>query len=169
MVFTPKTTQKLNQQKKLINNFLFVALYNDIDELKKFITKGCVNNRDNTGYTALHYSSRKGYFEACKLLIENGADLNAVTNGGVSSLHRACMMGHENIVNLLLSKNVCSLTKDEDGQTALHRAAANGHIRIVEILLKSNENLKFIRDFKERTPYDLVSDDFIEIKSLLAL
>lgn len=117
----------------------------------------------------MHYSSRKGYYEACKLLIENGANLNAVTNGGVSSLHRACMMGHENIVNLLLSKNACTLTRDEDGQTALHRAAINGHIRIVEILLKNNENLKFIRDFKEQTPYDLVTDDFFEIKTLLSL
>lgn len=79
------------------------------------------------------------------------------------------MMGHENIVNLLLSKNACTLTRDEDGQTALHRAAINGHIRIVEILLKNNENLKFIRDFKEQTPYDLVTDDFLEIKSLLSL
>lgn len=50
--------------------------------------------RDNFGYTALHYAARSGNEEICKMLIELGsADVNAVTKGGATALHRSAMMG----------------------------------------------------------------------------
>lgn len=82
-----------------VNNFLQIlfnlisALYNEIDRLKDLINRGHTNNRDETGYTALHYAARKNNREACQLLIKANANINAATNGGVTSLQRAAMMG----------------------------------------------------------------------------
>lgn len=69
-------------------------MYNDIDRLKKLIAQGDTNKRDNFGYTALHYAARKNNFDACTLLVQNGANVNEKTNSsGSTALHRAAMMG----------------------------------------------------------------------------
>lgn len=53
---------------------------------------GQQNATDKMGYTALHYAARNGHYQACELLLNAGADVNAVTaTGGVTSLMRAAM------------------------------------------------------------------------------
>lgn len=74
------------------------ALYNDIDRLKELISRGHTNNRDETGYTALHYAARKNNILACEILLKANANVNAETNGGVTPLQRAAMMGIEYIM-----------------------------------------------------------------------
>lgn len=74
-------------------HLFILALYNDLDRLQSLIERGDVNRRDNSCYTALHYAARKNHFEACRLLLNSGADVNAQTKGGVTPLHRACSMG----------------------------------------------------------------------------
>lgn len=74
-------------------HFIFIALYNELPRLKEFIKNDCTNVRDNSGYTALHYAARNGHLDACQLLIDGGANINAKTNGGVTPIHRAAMMG----------------------------------------------------------------------------
>lgn len=66
------------------------AQYNDISRVKDLINKNKdVDIEDKSGYTALHYASRNGHLEMCKLLISNGANVNALTRcGKVSALHR---------------------------------------------------------------------------------
>lgn len=44
---------------------------------------------DKSGYTALHYASRNGHLDMCKLLVGKGANVNALTKlGKVSALQR---------------------------------------------------------------------------------
>lgn len=86
-------------QKVFFNIFLFilVALYNDMDRLKKFIDARQTNKTDSSGYTALHYAARKGHLDVCNALIDAGADVNACTrSGNVTPLIRAAMMGKLN-------------------------------------------------------------------------
>lgn len=77
-----------------LNSIFQPALYNDIDRLKELINRGHTNNRDETGYTALHYAARNNNITACELLIKASANVNAATNGGVTPLQRAAMMGN---------------------------------------------------------------------------
>lgn len=68
------------------------ALYNDLDRLRNFIQAGQQNAVDKTGYTPLHYASRNGHLEACELLLDAGAHVNAATAaGGATSLMRAAL------------------------------------------------------------------------------
>ena len=54
------------------------------DSLAKF-----VNDKTNEGLTALHYAANKGSIPLFKLLMENGANVDAVTNLGKNVMHMA--------------------------------------------------------------------------------
>jgi len=144
------------------------AIYNEVDRIKYFISNGKTNERDNFGYTALHYAARNGNKEICELLIKDGrANLNAITKGGATPLHRASMMGHLKIVQLLIEFNAILNIQDEDGQTSLHRAAQRGHFGVCKLLLEHCSELKIIKDRKGYTAYDLLTTENDELKILL--
>lgn len=70
------------------------ALYNQLNDLNRFIGLGQHNATDKMGYTPLHYATRNGHLDACKMLLGAGANVNAVTTSGhVTSLMRASTMG----------------------------------------------------------------------------
>lgn len=69
-----------------------------------------------------HYSSRNGHLDVCRLLLKNGANVNAKTRSGNStSLHRASSTGKLSIVKLLVDFKADIGTTDSDGKTALHK------------------------------------------------
>lgn len=78
---------------------LFTAFYGDHQRVNDLINKArnvreLVNTPDNAGYTPLHYAARKGYIDICKLLMQNGAQIDAQTkNGQASPLHKAAVAG----------------------------------------------------------------------------
>lgn len=158
---TQQTLSELDFERGIWN----AAIHNEVDRIRNFISLGKTMERDNFGYTALHYAARNGNEEICKILINAGlADVNATTNGGATPLHRAAMMGHLNIVQMLVESNANPLLQDEDGQTVLHRAAANSHVSISTYLIDLQPSLKVIKDKRGQTPFDVIpinaNDDF---------
>lgn len=71
------------------------AQYGELDRVVKILKSGtAIDARDNFGYTALHYAARNGHVDVCKLLLQMGADINAITKSGcVTALHRAASAG----------------------------------------------------------------------------
>ena len=58
---------------------------------KLLIDYGCsVNQVDDSGYTALHFSVSHQFVDLVRLLISNRANVNAVSNYGQTALHLAC-------------------------------------------------------------------------------
>lgn len=54
-----------------------------------------MNTPDNSGYTPLHYAARKGHVDICKILLQNGALIDAKTNSGQATpLHKAAAAGN---------------------------------------------------------------------------
>ena len=54
-----------------------------------------VNEKDELGYTALHYACRSDRVKMeniVTLLLDHGADVNAKTNNGVTPLHICCLV-----------------------------------------------------------------------------
>lgn len=86
----------------------FAAQYGDLDRALHLLKKGTyVDQRDSSGYTPLHYAARNGHLDLCRLLVEKGACVNAITNQGqATALHRAATAGENmlkincNIVNI---------------------------------------------------------------------
>lgn len=78
----------------------YAAQYGDLDRVKKLLSccGSDADKRDTAGYTALHYAARNGHLNVCKFLIENGANINAVTRvGKATALCRASSAGNETI------------------------------------------------------------------------
>lgn len=134
------------------------AIDNDEAKLRLLIEKGHLHDKDQSGYTALHYAARSGHFSICRILLDNGVGVNEATHGGSTALHRAAMMGRDQIVDLLLARKADPLLQDSDGRTALHRAAEKGHFESCRLLLQHNSTPATISDIKGKIPLDLVSD-----------
>lgn len=132
-----------------------------MDRVKALMNKGVAANvEDSAGYTALHYAARNGHYEVCKMLLENGATVNAQTRcGRATALHRAAMQGHIDIVQLLLKFGANANIKDIDGYTALHKALAAGSVPVCKFLimytdltLVTNNQLSIEQLAKEKCP-----------------
>ncbi|XP_076620004.1 uncharacterized protein LOC143341171 [Colletes latitarsis] len=115
----------------------YAAQYDDLDRVKTLLKKGVsANIEDSAGYTALHYASRNGHYEICKILLENNASVNAQTRcGHATALHRAATQGHVNIVQLLLKSGANPNIKDADGYIALYRALVAKSVPVCKILI----------------------------------
>lgn len=115
----------------------FAAQNNDLKRVESLLRKGIsAAIEDSAGYTALHYAARNGHYEVCKVLLENGADVNALTRSGhATALHRAATQDHSEIVKLLLNKGADPNIGDADGYTALHRAVMADSSNVCRLLI----------------------------------
>ncbi|CAI2182425.1 16297_t:CDS:2 [Funneliformis geosporum] len=149
-----QTLNELDFQKSIH----YACLNNDVSRVKTIISKkggSVVNEIDSTGYAPLHYAARKGYLEICRILIDHGANVNAITPEMLSTpLHRASAYNHFKVVSLLLSSGAKHTLQDSDGKTCLHRAFENGSKDVILILKKLNDfkSLLNIKDKNERIP-----------------
>lgn len=87
------------------------------------------------GFTALHLASDS--IRSAKLLIEAGADINAVDDRNVTILMTACTDGKDVLAKYLLSKGANPNIPNKDGDYPLQQAAKMGHIKVVLALWES--------------------------------
>ena len=86
-------------------------------------------------WTALHSQLRNGHADVAKVLIQNGADVNAVIN--TKGRHFMSQQRKDNdIAKVLIQNGVDVNAVDEDESTALHTAAEPGHVDVVKVLIR---------------------------------
>lgn len=122
--------------------------------LKVLCVEACKNENkkdiDNifldTSYNLLHHACRASTADInlVKLLIENGADVNAFTRGGdLTALHLAAFWGQTEIVKLLINNGAIINTKLNDyiskhlDNTPLGFAFTQKHFEIAQILIEN--------------------------------
>ena len=96
---------------------------------------GLVFNKDEGGFTPLHWAASSGHKDVAELLLAHGADVNAKNNNGSTPLHFAAALGHKDVAELLLAHGADVNAKNKGGSTPLHFAAALGHKDVAELLL----------------------------------
>jgi ankyrin repeat protein len=76
-----------------------------------------------------------GQEDTVKMLLIEGANLNAYLPSGSTALGLAALEGHEAIVRLLITNRADVNSRNKDGTMPLYDAALTGHLTIVALLL----------------------------------
>jgi len=123
---------------------LHLAAYQgDLDWVEKCLESGSdVDARDAGGFTPLHWVVDMGMVgpknddraEIVRLLINSGADIEALNEFGESVLFRAVLAGNHDLVELLLRANANIDTPDHRGDKPIDVATANEDFKMVALL-----------------------------------
>lgn len=167
----------VNAQSKMGRTPLLVAAYtNGASETVKFLlSKGVrVNAADTSGITPLIAAANVNDSTTAKLLIDQGADINARANIGqpATPLMAAAHNGNAELVRLLLARsasvNVPSMPSSNrvnngivqfGSVTALHQGVASGSAEVVKLVLEAGAKAD-AQDMRGMTPlmFSLATD-----------
>ncbi len=84
------------------------------------------DERDNDGFTALHWAAWSGLPACVERLAKAGVDVNAVENSGYTPLMLAAMRGNAETVQKLLQLGADPTRKRSNGDTAMSLAESHG-------------------------------------------
>ncbi|XP_076827966.1 B-cell lymphoma 3 protein homolog [Brachyhypopomus gauderio] len=99
---------------------------------------GLLDSRNYEGMTPLHLAVQDRNKKLAKMLLDSGADINAVdVKSGRSPLVHAVEISCMDMVNFLI-ENGCSVNSQSySGNTALHMACGRGDVEAVRVLLRN--------------------------------
>lgn len=88
------------------------------------------------------------YIDVVRILIENGADVNASKLGGWEPLHWAAYTGDEKMAQFLIEHGAHVSTEES---TPLHTAAWQGHLKVARLLIEHGADVN-ARNMNGETP-----------------
>ena len=129
-----------------------------IDRLRELLDSDpeLVRARSVDDGTALHFAAFFRQPDATRLLVERGADLEAVasTFGNVTPLHSACASGERESARILVEAGAEPNVRQQGGFTPLHAAAQNEDEELARLLLARGADPEVATD-DGRKPRDL--------------
>jgi ankyrin repeat protein len=115
------------------------AAFGDVERLAEAVAArpAVVGDRSGDGFTPLHLAAYFGKDDAVRLLLDDGADPDAVGTGWMrgTALHSAVSARHPGPVATLLDRGADPNARQWGGWTPLHGAAHNGDLETTELLL----------------------------------
>uniref|UniRef100_A0A8C6N4M2 [histone H3]-lysine(9) N-methyltransferase n=1 Tax=Mus spicilegus TaxID=10103 RepID=A0A8C6N4M2_MUSSI len=87
--------------------------------------------------TPLHAAAQKGSVEICHVLLQAGANINAVDKQQRTPLMEAVVNNHLEVARYMVQLGGCVYSKD--GSTCLHHAAKIGNLEMVSLLLSTGQ------------------------------
>ena len=131
---------------------------NDLTKVKELIEKDktVIGIKDKSGNTPLHNASVSGYVPIVKLLLVNGADINAENLRMNTPLLESIQNGKDSVSMLLLEEGADINRKTLNSNTPLHLAALYNRTTIAELLIKNGADIEAI-DRSQYTPLGLIA------------
>ena len=150
------------------NQNIFDAIRNNKNTILKKALE-CDHSLANTvnekGFTPLILASYHHNLDAARILLNYGADVNALSDMG-TALMAATYKKDLEMVTLLIEHGANVNLKDVNGTTALHLACIFNAAPIAKILIKNKANMNS-KDQKSKTPLDYaILNNNIEIIKL---
>lgn len=138
------------------------AALGDLDRLTALLDAdgAAVRAVSPDGFTPLHLAAYFGHRNAAALLLDRGADAQAVATNPtrVAPLHSAVASGRCDVVALLLTRGADANPRQQGGHTPLHAAVKRGDLELVGLLLDHGADLT-LKDDEGRTAADLAKGD----------
>ena len=103
-----------------------------------------VNNANNDGWTALHFSAISGIYELFAYFTDIVTDIHVKTIEGMNCLHIASHCGHLKICKTLVAEYCFDVNlTDKNGCTALHYSAKSGNFNLFLYILEKGSDMYF--------------------------
>lgn len=130
----------------------------NIQQITELIEAGANINAVTTVQkeTPLHIAVRYGHKEVAELLLNEGANVNAVERRKWTLLHTAVRSGKVEVAELLLDRGANVNAVDNIDMTPLHFAVKYVQEELVELLLEKGASVNAV-DKKGRTPLSIVA------------
>ena len=144
------------------------SMYRALHVLKKAMDGDVRKKMSNLmvpgGQPALHVAALHGNEDACRSLVNNGADVNMKSgHNHLTALHEAVTGGSRSCVDVLLSCGANERVCDLDGNTPLHLACATGDVPCANLLMRSKEAGKVLAQTNKagKLPFDVVCSNTV--------
>ncbi len=111
---------------------MHACLGGNLSVVQALVEAGSVINR--RGWAPLHYASYGGSGAVVKLLLDRGAELEAVAPNGYTAIMLAARNGNQDATKVLLNAKPNLGHRDAAGQTALTLAVKADHPEVVKLL-----------------------------------
>ena len=111
------------------------------------------NQRDDNGFTSMHYASQSGYLEIFKYLASNTKedDKLLTSNEQWTCLHLSSITGNRTLCEFLVEKRAFEVDcRDFLGYTPLHYACEIGNVEVVRYLLSVGADLSITSTDEEQ-------------------
>ena len=147
------------EKKEQFQKAFFDLVEKDYSEVVKVLLNYVdVNAKNPAKRTALILAAKNGNEETTKVLLEAGADVNAVDYFEWTALINAADDGYySRVVKVLLEFGADVNYKTEEGITALGRASVSGDSKSVRLLLEHGADVN-VRDNEDWTPLMFASN-----------
>lgn len=123
------------------------VINNDTQSIKRILSqKALIDERDETGSTALMVATRANNVHAAHMLIEAGADVNAKDNIQDSPYLYAGAQGYLKILRMTLMHGADLKSINRYGGTALIPAAERGHVETVRTLIAAGVDVNHVNN-----------------------
>ena len=139
----------------------YASLVGLLKQVNMLIDGGMDINAEGGRYgNALRVASHEGYKDVVQVLLDNGADVDAVGEGCQSTaLQIASEKGYGNVVKILLDKGADVNALDASTGSALQLASENGHESVVKLLLDQGAYVDATGEETHGTALQLASEN----------
>jgi hypothetical protein len=121
----------------------FAASIDDAKAAKYLLARGAPiedNKYGDLKMTPLRLATEDDHLAVVRVLLDGGANIEAIDRDGGTSLHRAAVKGEDKTVGLLLERGANPDARDKYNHTPLFSAAYRGHVKVAELLLQLTGN-----------------------------
>jgi len=101
----------------------------DLERVRSQISSGVSVRSIDEAFerTPLHHAAHTGHAAICELLINSGAQVDAVDIGNQTPMHLAAERGHSSVISVLVKKHANLAARTPVGNVPLHYAAQGNH------------------------------------------
>jgi ankyrin repeat protein len=128
---------------------------------------GMLHAKKHHGWTALMWAARNGQADLVNLLIDSGANMNAITKDGWTALVHAIDNKHVETAQLLLERGADPNLTEDGCSPALPTAAGYGFVDLVRTILDRSNNIDALDDVGHGALCNAVVNNQSEVLTLL--